>query len=340
MRILLVIAFLIPLALIGQTVSIKGYIVDSDNEAIVNVRVKVGSAASAYTDEEGFFESELSLRSHANRRTKIVVEKKGYQTYEDNSLIITDSKTKVLDKITLFREGESPTTAGAEVVKDNSNLIETNDEMIEENQSVLNTFDNLPIQYRAEIRSLQTQMEQSRITINELKRLVASIEDELSRKNDKDRFLQNLLTKEQTILGQQERIMSSQEAIIKALSLQSAKGNLKIANAKVRRANNDAIDITFRLEDAFGNRPTAGETQVIGIKVAQLTGQSGVKNLQFRPDGSELERMLLEQNVDLSRENTIRFSSPNAFRWKYRRKGYIISFYVGDTLIGVQGFRK
>lgn len=340
MRILLAILFIAPLTLLAQTVTVKGYIVDSNDEPIVNVRVKVGSAASAYTNEDGLFESRLSLRSHANRRTKIVAEKRGYQAYEDNSLIITDSKTKVLDKIILFKEGESPTSAGVVGVKDNNDLITNNDKMMEENQSVLNTFEDLPIQYRAEIRSLQTLMEQSRLTMNELDQLVQDIEDELNNSSDKNRFLQNFLTKQQTILAQQERVMTSQETIIKALSVQSAKGNLKLANSKVKYVNNDAIDVTFRLEDAFGNRPVAGETQVITLKVEQLTGQSGMKTLKFRPKNSELERTTLEQNIELARENTIRFTSPDAFKRKNRKQGFVVSFYVGDTLIGVQGFRK
>lgn len=117
MRVLFFFLWLMPLVVTAQTVTVKGHIVDFNDNPVVNVRVKVGSAASAYTNEEGLFEAQLSLRSHANRRITIIAEKRGYKTYEDNSLIITDSKTKVLNKIVLLKEGENPVTATSEIIE-------------------------------------------------------------------------------------------------------------------------------------------------------------------------------------------------------------------------------
>ncbi len=340
MRILLFLLLLMPLAVLAQTVTVKGHIVDFNDNPVVSVRVKIGSAASAYTNEDGLFEAQLSLRSHANRRITITAEKRGYKTYEDNSLIITDSKTRVLNKIVLLKEGENPVTTTIDIVEKNNGIIEANDKMIEENQSVLNNMENLPIQYRNQVRVIQMQIDQARVIMSEVKAIIRNLEDEIGKNTDKDRFFQNLLTREQGIISQQERIVDSQEEIIKVIVTQAAKNTLKVAEAKVKYLSNNEIDITFRLQDAFAKNLTANSTQVIGVKIEQLTGQSSTKVLKFKPEGSQLERDLLEQNVALAAENTIRFTSPNAFKNSNRKKGYVATFYVGDAVIGVQGFRK
>jgi hypothetical protein len=155
----------------------------------------------------------------------------------------------------------------------------------------------------------------------------------------KERALSDFIVKEQSILTQQERIFDKQEAIFQALSTQVAKANLALETAQVEWINKDAIEISFKFKDAFGNTPPQGSTQIIGVIVFQLAGGNNQKLLTHEPKDGDLVGNQLKRNIDLSQTNAIRFESKDNFRRKQLKKGLIIHFYLGDTFLGSHGYR-
>ena len=339
MRFFILLFFLLPLTLLGQTVTIQGYVVTSKNERISNVRIKVGNSIAVYTDSDGFFSTKIPVKNNLNVRVPVEAAKTGYQTYQSQDLIITDGKTKTIDNIVLLKEGELSNAVVSDSAKDKGKIIDGNAEIIGINQTILNKANYLPVQYQTEIQAIITEIKQLAPAISEIQKRVADLDKELKNAQNKDRLLLDLLTKEQSVLAQQERIFGKQEAIFQALSAQTAKANTALEMAQVKWLDNNAIEITFRFKDAFGNTPPSGQTQVIGVSVAQLTGGNNQKLLTYQPQEGELASNQLKRNLDLSQTNTLRFESSDAFKRKYLKKGLIIQFYLGDTLLGSHGYR-
>lgn len=334
----LLLAFL-PLSLLGQTVSVKGYVVDTNDEPVLNARVKISDANSVFTNRDGEFTARLSLRTNLNRRVRVNIQRTGFESYSDNSLVITDNNTKIIGKITLYRIGEQQNDEGQTIVTENTDLITDNQDNIDVNQEILNQLPGLPLQYQTQIRDIETRIEELKPKVESLKATVADLEDNMNAARDKNKFLQSLLETEKSIITQQERIFGLQDEIIESISEQATKLNLSVDNANVKYIDKSTVDIAFTFEDALGNRLEESNMQVIGIKILQLTGGNNTKALTIRPEGSDLSTQLLKQNVDLSRETKIRFRSPNAFKRKNRKKGFIVEFYLDDALLGARGYR-
>lgn len=339
MKNLLFSLLLLPTIIIGQTCTVSGVVVDSKDKPINNVRVKVGSSIAVYTDSEGTFSTKLSLRNHLNTRVKVNVTRRGYVTHSDNSLIITSDRPIALDKITLLREGETINPNATNTISDNGDLIELNDELINTNQDILNeNINSFATQYQREIRDMEYKISDLEDKLGNIKSRLEGMNDAMLQARDKERFQLDLIEAEEAIVEKQERIIASQGDLIQALSVQSAKG-IALDNAAASYLDNNSLEVSFQFKDAFGNRPTAAQPQLISIEVHQLQGKNRTETLLHMPEDGQLETSRLRERVDISRLNTVLFRSENAFKRKYRKKGYIIYFYLGETLLGVQGYR-
>ena len=192
--------------------------------------------------------------------------------------------------------------------------------------------------YKREIRDMQYKISNLRTQVENVKKRIGDMSAAMLKSGDKERFQLDLIEAEKAIIEKQESIIASQEGLIQALSVQSAKG-IALDNAAASYLDNNTLEISFQFKDAFGNRPQAQQPQLISIEVHQLQGKSRTKKLLHLPKGGQLESSRLRQRVDISRLNTLQFRSEDAFKRKYRKMGYIVYFYLGETLLGVQGYR-
>lgn len=339
MKNILFLLFLLPMIVFGQTCTVSGTVVDSKDKPLTNVRIKIGGSIAVYTGSDGSFSTKLSLRNHLNTRVKVSATKRNYVTHDDNNLIITSSSPITLDKITLLREGEQINPDASNTISDNGNLIGTNGELINTNQDILkDNLGSFAAQYQREIRDMQYDISTLQTQLRSIQERIENMNTKLLQERDKERFQLDLIQAEEAIITKQESIIASQEGLIQALSVQSAKG-IALENARAAYMDNSNLEISFQFKDAFGNRPQAQQPQLISIEVHQLQGKSRTKRLLHLPENGQLESSRLREKVDISRLNTVRFTSADAFKRKYRKQGYIIYFYLGETLLGVQGYR-
>lgn len=339
MKYIIFFLLVLPAVLIGQTTTVEGTIVDSKDKGIKNVKVKVGNSIAVYTDANGTFLTKLSHKQHLNTRVKITALRRAYVSYINNGLIITDPERMTLDKIVMLREGEELNPDATSTIKDNSDLIKKNEDLVNTNQDIItDNMGSFGAKYQREIRDMEATISQIEDEIRGISERIQTLSSDLLETRDKDRFLSDLLATEQAIIAKQESIIASQAGLIQALSVQSAKG-IALENARVAYENDDALEISFQFKDAFGNRPQASSPQVISIEVHQLLGKSRTKRLLHTPEDGNLESSRLRQKLNVSRLNTVRFLSPDAFKKKYRKMGYVVYFYLGETLLGVQGYR-
>lgn len=339
MKYIIFLLLVLPIIVVGQTCTVEGTIVDSKDKGISNVRVKIGSSIAVYTNGNGEFSTKLSLKNHLNTRVKVSASRRGYVSYNDNNLIVTSDDNIVLPKIVLLREGEELNPDATSTINDNGDLIKNNDDLINTNQDIItDNMGSFATQYQREIREMEYTISQLDKEVRDISERIQNLSEELTQERDKDRFLSDLLETEQAIIAKQENIITSQAGLIQALSVQSAKG-IALENARVAYEDNNTLEISFQFKDAFGNRPQPTDPQLISVEVHQLLGKSRTKRLLHTPEDGQLESSRLRERLDISRLNTVRFMSPNAFKKKYRKKGYIVYFYLGETLLGVQGYR-
>ncbi|MEM9990248.1 MAG: hypothetical protein AAF738_00725 [Bacteroidota bacterium] len=326
---------------VGQTCTVSGQVMDAKDQPINNVRVKVGNSIAVYTDSDGTFSTILSLKNHLNTRVKVTATRRGYATYTNNSLIIKNAQPIELATIRLLREGERIYSDDVtNILLDNVNLISDNNQLIQRNQAILRAnAGSISEQYRSEIQDMEYTLAQLEGQVKDIKLRVEKMNAELSNIDDKWNTRQGSFIQAETkLLDKQERLIANQERLVQVLSKTTAK-DLILDNSAAKYIDDSTLELSFLLKDALGSRPQNTQAQLIGIEVHQLEGKSRTKVLLHMPESDGLESSRLRKRIDISRLNRVRFKSTDAFKRKNRKMGYVIYFYLGEHLLGVQGYR-